>query len=247
MPPPKNIDRQPLGELSTRSLSDQVSAAIRASLLEGRYQPGERLSASGIARDLGISHIPVREALTRLEAEGHVVLLKDRGFAVPELSADTFEEVAHWRALLEEEAYRRLVPVVSDSVIDAAVRHYDEMQAALDAQDRETFLKGNREFHFCIFRLQGSAQLVRILEPLWDVTSFYQSVLKTFPVSMETSQDHHRQLLEAYRNGDAEKAVAVADLHRRGAVELVRQSLLSAPRLLSGSFRKRAGPLPEQT
>lgn len=208
-----------------QALRERVAVAIRRQLLDGTLQPGDRVSASGIARELGVSHIPVREALTRLQAEGYLEARKDRGFAVPRLSLDVFEDIAHWRNLIEDEAHRLLVPVMRDDVIAEMSKYLAEMDDACASADRARFLSLNHAFHFLPFETLGSARLVALLRPLWELMAYYYTVIPGFGLDIDRSQQDHRELLEAYRQRDVGAAVRVSSRHRASGLEVVRAVL----------------------
>jgi DNA-binding GntR family transcriptional regulator len=216
-------DDEPAGD--GQALRERVAVAIRRQRLDGTLRPGDRVSASGIARDLGVSHIPVREALTRLQAEGYLEARKDRGFAVPVLSLDVFEDIAHWRNLIEDEAHRLLVPVMRDDVISRMSEYLAEMDDACASADRPRFLSLNHAFHFLPFETLGSARLVAILRPLWELMAYYYTVIPGFGLDIDRSQEDHRDLLDAYRRRDVDAAVRVSARHRASGLEVVRAVL----------------------
>jgi DNA-binding GntR family transcriptional regulator len=216
-------DAEPVGD--GQALRERVAVAIRRQLLDGTLRPGDRVSASGIARSLGVSHIPVREALTRLQAEGYLEARKDRGFAVPVLSLDVFEDIAHWRNLIEDEAHRLLVPVMRDDVVSRMSEYLAEMDDACAAADRPRFLSLNHAFHFLPFETLGSARLVAILRPLWELMAYYYTVIPGFGLDIDRSQQDHRELLDAYRERDVDAAVRVSARHRASGLEVVRAVL----------------------
>jgi DNA-binding GntR family transcriptional regulator len=208
-----------------QSTGDRVIEQIREALLAGRFRPGDRISADGLARELQVSHIPIREALNKLQVEGHLVAVPKRGFFVPELSLREVEDVYHWRRVLEDEAHQMALPQLTDDDIKELGKLCTLMRQAARARDISRFHQINRRFHFLIFELAGSARLVRMLENLWDSASHYQCVLIRGDTSIPPLQDHHEALLDAYRALDAQRAIAIMDAHRTATLSLMREIL----------------------
>src|SRR5579875_3617310 len=98
----------------SQSLVDRVSHAVRRAILEGRLRPGETLSISDLATDLGVSHSPVREALQRLSGQGLVVLRPARTAIVAPLELEDLQELYRLRRLIEVEAAARAAPDLTD-------------------------------------------------------------------------------------------------------------------------------------
>src|ERR1700742_4265844 len=96
-------------------LQDFVVRSLMRAIASGELQPGTRLSPARLAEDLGVSHIPVREALAALEAVGQVKRIPRVGFFVAELSTDDIEDIYHWRQVLEDEAHRLAVPKLEEA------------------------------------------------------------------------------------------------------------------------------------
>jgi DNA-binding GntR family transcriptional regulator len=95
---------------ATQSLVDRVSHAVRRAILEGQLRPGEALSISDLAGDLGVSHSPVREALQRLSGQGLIVLRPARTAIVAPLELEDLREIYRLRELLEVDAAARSAP-----------------------------------------------------------------------------------------------------------------------------------------
>lgn len=206
-------------------LSDHIAAQLKVALASGRLQPGEKLSADGIARVLGISHIPVREALNKLQVEGHVDWIANRGFFVPQLTLEGAEDVYHWRRVIEDEANRIAVPKLSPQDLRDLERLFDQMQRAVDKDDAIRFHRVNREFHFLPIRRHCSERVVRLLDSLWDAASHYQSVLIRAESRIPLLQDQHSGLMEGFIARDPDIVNATMAGHRSSTLELMRHVL----------------------
>jgi DNA-binding GntR family transcriptional regulator len=208
-----------------QSLSDQIAEQIKDALVQGQLLPGQRLSASGLARQYQVSHIPIREALNRLQVEGHLIVIPNRGFFVPSLSLADVEDIYLWRQVLEDEAYRIAVPRLTGDDLAQLDELCRRMRKASWEKDPLYFHRTNREFHFIPFRRTGSQRLARLLDPLWDAASHYQSVLIRVDRSLPQLQEQHEQLLEAFRARDVSAAVAIGAAHREVTLAKMREVL----------------------
>jgi DNA-binding GntR family transcriptional regulator len=213
-------------------LQDFAARTLTRAILTGELRPGEKLSPTKLAEDLGVSHIPVREALSALEAAGHVVRQPRVGFFVAELTLDYIEDVYHWREVLENEAHRLAVPLLDDN--DLA-----RMRRVNAAARRTTSISGryldlNREFHFIAFERAGSATLLRFLNHLWDASLRYQNALSSVSGPHKHLTDQHESLVEAFEARDVKLVNARMALHRSGTLVAMRE-LVSAHERAVGS------------
>ena len=214
-------------------LQDFAARRLVQAIISGSLAPGERLSPSKLAGELGVSHIPVREALASLEASAYVVRVPRVGFFVADLSPDYIEDVYHWRQVLEDEACRIAVPRLGESDL-ALMRKINENARRAGESKDGSYLDLNREFHFVAFERAGSEILLRFLNHLWDAAARYQSTI-TY-VSESTSQfcAEHNALIEAFEARDVSLVNARMAEHRYGTLRVIRE-LVSADRMEASS------------
>jgi len=197
------------------SLSDYALRSIREDLIEGRLIPGQRIATEVLATSLRISHVPVREALRYLEAEGHLQRGPRSHIRVTPLSQEEAAEIYQLRALLEAEAHRLAVPRLTDADLLRLDERYSEMQAAIATGDVPRFARANRRFHFVAFERTGNGWMLRFLRIIWDAAARYQTSLFLQEGWERDLQGHHDRLRRAMRNGDAEEVNRIMDEHRR--------------------------------
>jgi DNA-binding GntR family transcriptional regulator len=101
------------------SLVDEIAARLQADILEGRLAPGQRISAAAVSRELGVSHIPVREALRRLEAGALVESTHHQGAAVSRISIDELHEIYDLRRLIEGHVARGAAALYGEADLQA--------------------------------------------------------------------------------------------------------------------------------
>lgn len=220
---------------------EAVLAELRRLIVTGRLRPGEQVVQDALAAELGVSRVPLREALKILEGEGQVTYVAHRGYFVTQLSLPDLLEVYRIREILEAEAVRVGLPQMTTEDVDRLADAEREVQAAAAAADVAGMTQANRRFHFALIEACGLPRLVRILRLLWDATEVYRSVYFTEPRNRERVGAEHHDLVAAVRAGDVERTVDVLDQHRRHAVAALRSVLTAVAPTQSGT----AGPLPD--
>ena len=159
----------PHGAAISRSvLSDQVKDRLLQAILDGRYPPGARIVETRVARELGTSQAPVREALRDLEALGVVESTAFRGARVRRPSADELLEGFTIRAELESLSARLAIEHLTDDDLCVLAEYVEEMRRAAEAGDLHAEATADAAFHGRIVELAGNATLERVwrtLEP----------------------------------------------------------------------------------
>jgi DNA-binding GntR family transcriptional regulator len=197
------------------SIGDFTIQRLKADLIEGRLRPGERLTAEGVSQKLSVSHIPVREALRFLEAEGHLIHDPWKGYTVAPVSPEEAEDIYRVRALIESYAYEIGVPLLTEEDDAALEGWYAEMEAAVVDGDVARFARANRHFHFVPFVRTQHNWLLRFISMLWDAAARYQTSLFSEDGWEHRLQQHHHELLAAMRQRDPARVNEIMDMHRQ--------------------------------
>lgn len=214
---------------------DRAAAALRTAILEGELRPGQRVNQEAWARRIGVSPIPVREALRALSGEGLVSYRPRRGYVVTALDASDLEEVYALRRLLETRALERGVPRASRADVEALREAAADCRAAAAAGDIAAQLEANRRFHDLLHRLADSRPLVRLIDLLWDSTEAYRALYYALPGEAEAADSAHREIIDAVEARDPARAIAIQDAHRDRALDRLRGALLAAQRFGLGA------------
>jgi DNA-binding GntR family transcriptional regulator len=203
----KRIEREPLWDLA--------HAQLRDALLAGRFEPGTVLTLRSLAESFGTSITPVRDAVTRLVAQGVLQQGPRNSAVVPHLSRSELADLTVVRCALEGRAAREAASHRHDA---AALRRLQErlstMQSLIKARKLESYLEHHRKFHFGIYAMSGIPILVDTIENMWlrcgPVLSY---VIPNYVVLLKGS-DHHAAALKAIIAGDANGAEGeiVADI-----------------------------------
>lgn len=192
---------------------DTIAARIGRELAErivrGEIAPGERLRQDHFAGEFGTSHVPVREAFRRLEAQGLAVSEPRRGVRVADFTLKDVREVAEMRAALEVLALRNAVPHLTPAILDAAEQATRDGDLAADVFAWE---EANRRFHRLITAPCGMPRLMEAIDALHAVGSRF--LFSAWRSGWEQRTDHdHRAILTALRVGRGEEAAQILQRH----------------------------------
>ena len=202
-----------------RALRHDVRDGIVRSILEGRYQAGDRLIEMQIAKEYGTSQGPVREALRELEMLGFVRSEPNRGTYVRDPWQQGMLEVYDVRAALEEFAARLATPRLRHDV-SALQAEVDGMAAAAARDDVHGVVEHSERFH----RLIIEASENKLLETMWSslgITDHTALTMVTLSVDMRTVAESHQQIVDAIAAGDVELACRVSREHQAWFVEML--------------------------
>ena len=192
-------------------LRQSVYEALVELVVEGRLRPGQHLVETELARQLGVSRQPVREALHRLEAEGWVDLRPNQGAFVHVPTDEEVDQLLDVRELLEVETARLAAKAAAGGHVARLGLICHEGEAAVEAGDTGRFVAVNTEFHAELARMAGNAVLAELAEIVGRrVRWYYRQVA---PVRGHESCAEHRDMVEAIEAGDADRASAIARKH----------------------------------
>jgi DNA-binding GntR family transcriptional regulator len=203
--------------------ADAVTDALRALILDGTFGIGSQLRQEDLARRFGVSRIPVREALGRLQAEGLVDHFANRGSVVAGRSVEDLLETLDIRIALETRALELALPNLTPRDFRAArtiMRRYDE-----SGGPRE-WTELNLEFHLTLYRPCGRARMVRMIEELVRGISLHLRQHISHTVGRNNPQAEHKDILKACMERDARLAVKLTAQH----IENTKASLVAASR-----------------
>jgi len=201
---------------------------LRQAIVAGVLKPGERIPQEEIAERIGVSLIPVREALRVLEGEGQVTYRPRRGYAVTVLRIEDLTEIYELRRLLEGQAVRRALADLDDVALARMTRAAADCADAAAAGDISRELEANRRLHFALFEHPAQPHALRLIRLLWDSTEAYRALYYNSPAERAAADDAHRRILAAVRARDADALVAELDAHRERALQAVGAILRAA-------------------
>jgi DNA-binding GntR family transcriptional regulator len=213
------------GQIHRTQLNDLVTQRLREAILDGSIQPGAWLRQRKIAAELGVSQMPVREALKQLAAEGLVEHVPYRGVRAISFSRQAVADLYAHRAFLEGRAARAAAQHITSENLEELRRLQEEMRANLSVQALPEYRRLNRSFHQIIYHASQRDYLVRALDQLWS--SFPLMLLNNFPQTSDavlpkrdtSDADEHEAILMALESGDQDSAARLVRRHIEGACQ----------------------------
>lgn len=200
------------------STADTVAASLREMIINGELQAGERLVERDLAERFGISRIPMREAIQRLEREGLLDIFRNRGAVVRMLSASDVREIYDMRVLLEGDAIYRSVKRLDDETL-ARAELVHRLLGDASAPPKQGEL--NREFHALLYSCCGNARQLKAIGELRSQVERYERLQTTLLADTPSFQVEHEAILQACRARNARTARAMTVAHLDSAREIV--------------------------
>lgn len=185
-------------------LRASVHDELRHRFVTGKVMPGAGLSTRSLALELGVSQMPVREALSRLAAEGAVEIRSKRRIVVPPMTAERFADLLRCRELLEPEAAALALPHIDAARLRRLKAADDALGAALESGDVQSYMERNFEFHFLIYRAAPRATITQLIETLWLQFGPYMRVVYG-RFGTANLVDQHERALRAIRDQSADR------------------------------------------
>lgn len=227
--------------IDNRTLSQRVYEELKQKMITAELMPGARISLRGIAAQLGVSLMPVRQALWQLERDKVVVVEHNRQIRVNRLSADEFDEILELRLVLECKAAEEACRLRPDGAVDEVSSALERMAEV--GADTTQFLQHNHDYHMLIYAYGNRPNLIDLIDNLWTRVGPYIYLATLTAEDMGRSMGFHRRMYDAFRAGDA---AAMTDAVRRdltAAADQIRPVLENPERRTTA----RAGDLQRDT
>jgi len=201
------------GKLERSTTAVEVARVLKQRILAGHYAEDQFIRQELIAQELGVSRIPVREALAQLEAEGLVVREKYRGAVVPKLSVTEIEEIYALRLMIEPYLLRAAIANIGPEQIE----HLREIvRRSREAEETTVWAGLNVEFHRTLYEAAGKPLAMQVLDNLLMRADRYLKMQRFLSTqTQEESDAEHQRILECVIAGDADAAVDALCAHIR--------------------------------
>lgn len=188
-------------------------------ILGGQLLPGEKVHQADLAEQLHVSRIPLREALSTLQAEGVLVHKPNTGYRVARFSSDDLSEIYLMRRLLETEMLRSID--LSEVDDDELIRLNDLIKEIDPSDVPDEYQDFNNNFHFTLFAYSPFRLVRDEVSRLWYMSNFYRSIyLHEAATSLQVIADHDR-IINAVREADLAELIRASDAHRWRTERLV--------------------------
>jgi len=207
------------------STADTIYNQLRAAIIDGTFSSGDPIRQDHIARDYGVSKIPVREALVQLEADGFVEMFSGRGAFVTQPSSSEAEEIYLMRISLEPILLERAIPATG-------MPHWLRIGGILDALEAEElpfhqWHTLDSEFHAALYQQAKLPTMKKLVANLHSNLARYYRIYETFGGGFrDTGEKEHRIILEACKAKDMETAVNALKQHLARASKRLVETLI---------------------
>lgn len=214
-------------------LRDRIASSIRNAIIDGRLQPGSRLTEQELETMFGVSRTPLREALLLLDSEGFVNMLPRRGAVVTTISTEDVEEIYGAKSILEAAASKIACDKITPEVIEELEALTDEMQSVLNSDRNEyrTLLNLNSEFHQLLSDAAGNKKISQFIKNLRGQTLRYNYIYLSLKSRIKSSITDHRNIIKALKQKDKQQIEHLIIDHNESACrslcEFIRQKSLT--------------------
>jgi DNA-binding GntR family transcriptional regulator len=210
-----------------KPLRDVVFETMREAILKQVLKPGERLMEVRLAKEMGVSRTPVREAIKKLEMEGFVVLAPRKGAYVAELSPDDVREIYEIRAGLEVLACGLAAERATVEQIKEMERFIYRATEQLDSGNVTSTVRSDMGFHELIYLATCNERLITILYNISEQVFRIRAASILLPGRKKESLEEHRKIMEAISSRNIDLARRLAQEHIEHAERAMNKYLLS--------------------
>lgn len=199
--------------VSPRTVQQEVVEKLRAAILSGMFQPGNRLVESQLCGSLGVSRPSLREALRSLQAERLIEIVPNRGPQIPVLSWRDAEEIYEVRELLEGEAAARCATLITDEDLEELSDQLEAFRRACRRNDPADQINTATEFYAIILRNCGNKIIEEFEGGLLARVNFLRARSMSLPNRVKNSYEEMNTIFVAIKSRNAEKARKAAQRH----------------------------------
>jgi DNA-binding GntR family transcriptional regulator len=207
------------------SVVDNVTVLLRSALLAGEIKPGERIKVAELEKRFGVSHIPIREAVRRLETEGLVVALPQRTAVAAAVDLDDLAGLYDLRRIIECEVIHRSAESMTAEQVEAVRAALDALEAVAQDHGSPRFWELHRNFHWALLEPGATAWIERVLDQIWLASQRYVRLFVSETV--DDAMADHRELLGRCEQRDGRGAAELLRRHLDLTERTVRQALSS--------------------
>jgi DNA-binding GntR family transcriptional regulator len=184
------------------AMVDGITERLRQAIITGAIRPRERIRVADLERKFGVSHIPIREALRRLQSEGFVEISPRRTTIAAGVDLSDLANIYDLRRIIEVEIGRRAVSRMPKSDIETVRRALVNFQAVANDPSSAEFWERHRNFHWALLAPAANPTVQRVLDHLWQSSERYVRLFVSTFATMDTVMDLHVELYEACAGGD---------------------------------------------
>ena len=184
------------------TMVDGITERLRQAIITGAIRPRERIRVADLERKFGVSHIPIREALRRLQSEGFVEISPRRTTIAAGVDLSDLANIYDLRRIIEVEIGQRSVSRMTKSDIETVRLALVNFQAVANDPSSAEFWERHRNFHWALLAPAANPTVQRVLDHLWQSSERYVRLFVSTFATMDTVMDLHVELYEACAGGD---------------------------------------------
>ncbi len=214
---------------SPKTLTDQAYQHLRDDIVHGHLAPNTKLRIESLRQQYGVGATPLREALSRLSADGFVTIEGQRGFKVADMTKDDLEDVTNLRVVLESQALTQSIVKGDDTWeagVVAAFHRLSKLEESEGDRDINDWEKRNADFHNALIGACRSKWLRRFYDTLYDQHKRYRNLARSDTHARRDIHAEHEAIYKAAMNRDAEAACKANEFHIRETAEVVKRLML---------------------
>jgi DNA-binding GntR family transcriptional regulator len=206
------------------SLTDRTIEIIEREIFNGSIRPGERIIETKVAKALGISKSPVREALKRLEGDGIVELISRKGYIAKALNLKNIHDFFEIMLILEPMVAKFALRRKDEAVIRKIDQILRQMKKALSEENHNTYLELNEAFHELFYGLNENEWIIKIIRMLRKQARILRSLSLFTKDRLRSSIEEHFSIADAYKKGSARLLTKAVSHH----VEMFKKNILES-------------------
>ena len=215
-----------LNTLEFTRMGNLAYQAIRDAIFSGEFESGTRLNQDDLARRLGVSRAPIRDALNRLETEGLVqTLSRAGGVVVAEATEQEMADIYELRAILDTACTRLACERIGEEDLKRLQQIVDETERVTTANDLQGIVQAHAEFHYLIYAASANPELTRVAKNLWDRSYRYRVLALSNVENAQRGLAQHRAILGALQARNADQAVVLAAEHDQSSIRHLRSRI----------------------
>ena len=193
------------------SVVDNVTVLLRRALLAGEIKPGERIKVAELEKTFGVSHIPIREAVRRLETEGLIVALPQRAAVAAGVDLDDLRGLYDLRRIIECEVIHRSVDSITPEQVGVVRAALEALEAVAEDHESPRFWELHHDFHWALLESGATAWIERVLDQIWLASQRYVRLFVSDTV--DEAMSDHRELLACCEQRDGKRAEEILRRH----------------------------------
>jgi DNA-binding GntR family transcriptional regulator len=201
------------------SAKELVTSELRKAILTGQFKTGEELTQDKIAEMLGVSRMPVREAINTLASEGLIKTFPNRSAVVAEVPSNFIKEHFEVRILLECEAAARACEFMTEEQLQEIVELHVQHEKAIKEKKLELVKSTNELMHIAIWDAANNSKMKLFLTQLWNGLS-----TALINKALDKSHMEHEELIQAFKNRDKKKAKEAMKKHLESSMRSIIES-----------------------